>query len=139
MRFVNIQYGIVGKQYGHGRILSHVPAKTSHCSILRRTRIYVFSHRFDVQKPKVFSKEIIPYDGAEVEKMLRALQSEPYHWRIMITLALTSGLRRSELLGLEWKYLDFNTGVLDVLQRCFTESILKELKEYYDYRMQETK
>ncbi|WP_338121934.1 site-specific integrase [Paenibacillus elgii] len=113
-----------------------------------------------MQKPKVISKEIIPYDEAEVEQMLRALQSEPYHWRIMITLALTSGLRRSELLGLEWKHLDFNNGVLDVSQTmihalkgeiivkqpktkksirkvALPSSMLKELKEYYDYRMQE--
>jgi integrase len=69
-----------------------------------------------VQKPKVDSKEIISYDEAEVEQMLRALQREPYHWRVMITLALTSGLRQSELLGLEWKHLDFKSGVLDVSQ-----------------------
>lgn len=47
--------------------------------------------------------------------MLRALQCGPYHWRVKNTLSLTSGLRRSELLGLEGKYLDFNMVLLDRL------------------------
>ncbi|OMC70323.1 hypothetical protein BK125_26890 [Paenibacillus odorifer] len=34
----------------------------------------------------------------------------------MITLALTSRLWRGELLGLEWKRLDFSNGILDVSQ-----------------------
>lgn len=59
---------------------------------------------------------IVPYNETEVEQMLRALQREPYHWRVMVTLALTTGLRRGELLGLEWKHLDFNNGILDVSQ-----------------------
>ncbi|MFE9278705.1 tyrosine-type recombinase/integrase [Paenibacillus glucanolyticus] len=67
-------------------------------------------------KKKSGFKGIIPYDKANVEQMLRALQRELYHWRKVITLALTTGLRRSELLGLEWKHLDFDTGILDVSQ-----------------------
>ncbi|MFC4808790.1 tyrosine-type recombinase/integrase [Paenibacillus sp. GCM10023250] len=136
------------------RILKNILKRAVEWRIIKRNPVS------DVQKPKVDSKEIIPYDEAEVEQMLRALQCEPYHWRIMITLALTTGLRRSELLGLEWKHLDFNTGVLDVSQSmihalkgevivkqpktkksirkvALPNSMLKELKEYYDYRMQE--
>ncbi|WP_431786090.1 tyrosine-type recombinase/integrase [Paenibacillus lactis] len=70
----------------------------------------------DVKKPKVTSKEIIPYDEAEVNLMLKALQKEPFHWKILITLALTTGLRRSEILGLEWKHVDLSTGVIEVRQ-----------------------
>ncbi|MED1618420.1 tyrosine-type recombinase/integrase [Aneurinibacillus migulanus] len=34
----------------------------------------------------------------------------------MVTLALTTGLRRGELLGLEWKHIDLNTGAINVVQ-----------------------
>lgn len=138
----------------HHRILKNILKRAVEWRIIKRNPVS------DVQKPKVHSKEIIPYNEAEVEQMLRALQQEPYHWRVMITLALTSGLRRSELLGLEWKHLDFSTGVLDVSQTmihalkgrvivkqpktkksvrkvALPSSMLKELKEYYAYRMQE--
>lgn len=136
------------------RILKNILKRAVEWRIIKRNPVN------DVQKPKVNSKEIIPYDGAEVEQMLRALQREPYHWRVMITLALTSGLRRSELLGLEWKHLDFISGVLDVSQTmihalkgeiivkkpktkksirkvALPSSMLKELREYYAFRMQE--
>ncbi|MFB5676439.1 tyrosine-type recombinase/integrase [Paenibacillus terreus] len=61
-------------------------------------------------------KEIVPYDEEEIRAMLQVLQKEPYHWRMMITLALTTGMRRSELLGMEWKQIYCKTGVIDVQQ-----------------------
>lgn len=92
--------------------------------------------------------------------MLHALQKEPYHWRMLITVALTTGLRRSELLGLQWKHIDFNTGVIDVRQTmihalkgevivkqpktkksartvALPSYVLEELKEYYSYKIKE--
>ncbi|WP_411350351.1 site-specific integrase [Paenibacillus sp. WLX2291] len=92
--------------------------------------------------------------------MLHALQKEAYHWRVMITLALTTGLRRGELLGLEWHHIDMDTGTIDVSQSVSTTvagiakvktpktknskrkvavpaSVLTELKEYYLYRRKE--
>ncbi|MEX2459713.1 MAG: site-specific integrase [Paenibacillaceae bacterium] len=35
---------------------------------------------------------------------------------MFITLALTTGLRRGELLGLEWKHIDIDNGMIDVCQ-----------------------
>ncbi|WP_415639928.1 tyrosine-type recombinase/integrase [Paenibacillus lupini] len=73
-------------------------------------------------KPKVTSKEIIPYDEHEVGQMLQALQKEPFQWLMLITLALTTGLRRGEILGLEWKHVDLRIGVIEVRQsmvHCF--------------------
>lgn len=140
-------------QYNH-RILKNIFTRAVEWRILKRNPVS------DVQKPKVTSKEIIPYDEAEVAQMLHALQKEPYHWRMLITIALTTGLRRSELLGLEWKHIDFTTGVIDVRQTMIhalkgevivkqpktkksarkvslPSSVLEELKEYYSYRIKE--
>ncbi|WP_375377964.1 tyrosine recombinase XerC [Paenibacillus sp. MZ04-78.2] len=65
----------------------------------------------NIKKPVVKHKEVIPYDENEVQQLLVALQNEPIHWRAMITLALTTGLRRCELLGLEWHHIEWRTGV----------------------------
>ncbi|TBL68192.1 tyrosine-type recombinase/integrase [Paenibacillus thalictri] len=114
----------------------------------------------EVKKPKVTHKEINPYDEEEIKAMLQALQKEPYHWRMMITLALTTGMRRGELLGLEWKHIDWKTGVIDVQQSVSISlkgelivkvpktknskrkialpfSVLGELRDYYAYRVKE--
>lgn len=114
----------------------------------------------NVKKPMVKHKEVIPYDEIEVQEMLRLLQKEPIHWRVMVTLALTTGLRRGELLGLEWHHINWETGVIDVVQSvsvstagiahvkepktknskrkvALPSSMLKEMKEYYLFKMEE--
>jgi integrase len=78
----------------------------------------------------------------------------------MVTLALTTGLRRGELLGLEWKHINWATGVIEVLQSvsmspagiahvkepktkssrrkiALPSSMLEYMKEYYEHRITE--
>ncbi|WP_246565587.1 site-specific integrase [Paenibacillus faecis] len=70
--------------------------------------------------------------------MFEVLQNEPDHWRMMITLALTTGLHRGELLGLEWKHIDLKTGVIDIRQSITAykdgEPIIKEPKTRHSLR-----
>ncbi|AST93049.1 site-specific integrase [Sutcliffiella cohnii] len=73
----------------------------------------------DVKKPKennMVDKEINVYDEDEVEALFKAAQNQPFHWRIFLTLALAAGLRRSELLGLEWSKIDFNNNSINITQ-----------------------
>ncbi len=69
-----------------------------------------------VKKPRVIQKNMEVYDEAEVGELLALLENEAIHWRVMITLALTTGLRRGELLGLDWKNVDLDKGTIDVRQ-----------------------
>jgi integrase len=72
-----------------------------------------------VKKPKILdeeAKEVNVYDEDEVITLLQAVQSEPFHWRIFLSLALIAGLRRSESLGLEWKNINLEEGILDIQQ-----------------------
>ncbi|MBY6276793.1 tyrosine-type recombinase/integrase [Parageobacillus thermoglucosidasius] len=70
-----------------------------------------------VKKPKSKKeavKEVQVYDEKEVEALFRAVQNEPFHWRIFTTLAIAAGLRRGELLGLEWSNVDLENGVIRI-------------------------
>ncbi|TJY42675.1 site-specific integrase [Cohnella pontilimi] len=70
----------------------------------------------DVKKPKVTLKEVNVFSEEEVASVFTALESEPLEWRLLITLALTLGMRRGELLALEWPQVDLENAYLDVKQ-----------------------
>lgn len=69
-----------------------------------------------IDKPKFENKKIEVYTQEEASALLECLEEEPLHWRIIIKLAITAGLRRSELLGLEFKHFDLENRVLHVEQ-----------------------
>jgi integrase len=51
-----------------------------------------------VKRPKAENKAVEVYGEEEAVRLFEALEREPIHWRIMITLALTTGLRRGSCL-----------------------------------------
>jgi integrase len=54
------------------------------------------------------------YEEAEIGALFLALENEPLHLRSLVILAITTGMRRAELLGLEWKYIDLDRGILEI-------------------------
>jgi integrase len=67
-----------------------------------------------VKAPRVPRKQAKAYTEEQTAAMLAALESEPLKYRVMVHLALATGLRRGELMGLEWRDIDFEAGTLDV-------------------------
>ena len=71
--------------------------------------------------PKVEQKEKKIYTVEEVTKFLELLEKEPLKYRVFFNLAVFSGFRRGELLGLEWKDVDFDNCVISVRRTsCYT-------------------
>ena len=54
------------------------------------------------------------YTLDEAQQFIKLLGKEPIKYRTLFTLAVYSGLRKGELLGLEWKDIDFNNCVISV-------------------------
>lgn len=72
-----------------------------------------------IQAPTEYKKrdkELNVYDEIEVKELLKAAQKQLDHWRVFINLALATGMRRGELLGLEWKHVDLDNGFIDIQQ-----------------------
>ena len=67
-----------------------------------------------VKAPKVQNKEAKYLDEKQSAKLISLLEKAPVQNRMMIMLLLYSGLRRGELLGLEWKDLDFGKNLISI-------------------------
>src|SRR5690625_796895 len=74
-----------------------------------------------VQMPKEKqsqNKNLNVYSKEEIELLMEVLRTDPapYHWFILIRLAIATGMRRGELLGLEWRNVNLETGIVKIKQ-----------------------
>jgi integrase len=53
-------------------------------------------------------------DEIQSAHLIELLENEPMQYKIAITLLLYSGMRRGELLGLEWTDLDFENRIVNI-------------------------
>ena len=67
-----------------------------------------------VSTPKIPHEEMGTYTIEEVQQILSLLPTAPIKYRVFITLAIYTGFRRGELLGLEWKDIDFDTNIISI-------------------------
>ena len=72
------------------------------------------AERDRITLPKLDEEQTEIFTEQELDEMLEALEDEPMMFRLLIHLALNTGCRRGELMGLKWSDIDFKTGVLTV-------------------------
>ncbi len=77
--------------------------------------------------PRVVRKEMHPLDEVQVADFLAAIQGHPYEY--LYRIALFTGLREGEILGLTWDCIDFEKGTLLVKQQLRREQ--KKGGQYY--------
>jgi integrase len=65
-----------------------------------------------VDRPKVPKKEIRPLDAEQTKALLKHAEGDRLH--ALYVLAVTTGLRQGELLGLRWEDIDLGSGRLAV-------------------------
>lgn len=141
----NLSSGTV--QYTH-RIIKNIFSRAMEWKLIKS------NPAADIKKIKVKRKEIEVYDEDEVTVLFELLEKEPLKWRIIIMLAITTALRRGELVGLEWKHIDLDKGILEVKQSIshsvngqriisepktakskrkvsLSDNVIEHLKEYY--------
>ena len=64
---------------------------------------------------KVIKPEIKPLEPDEIARMLQEAAKDDYH--NLFTVAMFTGMRQGELLGLSWECVDFTTGVITIKQQ----------------------
>ena len=80
-----------------------------------------------IPKGEVKEKQI--YSQEEMSQFLTAISDEPTKYRAFFYLIAYSGFRRSEMLGLEWKDVDFENNIISVTR---TSNYTSERGTYTD-------
>ena len=91
----------------------HKIVKSSFKTAMKR-RYISYSPAAEAEAPKVPHKEMAVWNREEASAFLKA--SERHDLYIAFLLALTTGMRQSEILGLRWRDVDFQKEVLHVRQ-----------------------
>lgn len=115
-----------------------------------------------VKPPKIHRRKAPTFDEESIAHMLMALSAEPLKYRVVVSLALDSGLRLGELMGLKWTDINFEKAVLNVNKTnqalhgkgiftkapknetsvrtvAISDSIIELLKEYHAWQMEQKK
>ena len=92
----------------HHRVLSAALKQAS------RLKLRPDNPATDVDPPRVKRPEMHVLDQAQTGALLIAAEGSSIH--IPVLLAVTTGMRRGEVLGLRWKDIDLDRGVLSVAQ-----------------------
>lgn len=83
----------------------------------------------NAELPKILPQEAAHLDEEDARKLLSLLHNEPIKYQTMISFDLLSGLRRGELLGLQWRDVDFENHTISVRR---TISYVPEVGIYVD-------
>ena len=94
----------------HHRLISSILAQATRD---RLVPINIADKNF-MKAPKLERKEADFLDDEQVRYMLKFLDNEPIKWKTAIYLLVFSGMRRGELLGLEWSDIDFENHVIHI-------------------------
>lgn len=118
-QFIN-DLALNGKSLKNGRPLSRKTA-VHHLSFISDVFSYAVKMEMltdnpckRVTVPKGEKKEKDIYTLEEVAHLFRLLENAPLKYRTFFTLAIYSGFRRGEMLGLEWKDIDWDNCVISV-------------------------
>ena len=118
-QFIN-DLALNGKSLKNGRPLSRKTA-VHHLSFISDVFSYAVKMEMltdnpckRVTVPKGEKKEKDIYTLEEVAQLFQLLKTAPLKYRTFFTLAIYSGFRRGEMLGLEWKEVDWEHNVISV-------------------------
>ena len=69
-----------------------------------------------VKAPQAKKKQIDCFNEEEVRKLLILLENETIKYKALIYLAIASGAREGEIMGLEWRHIDFRNNAITIKQ-----------------------
>ena len=82
-----------------------------------------------IEFPKADTPEVEAFTMEEVTDILQAAESEPLQIRALVEVALFTGLRRGEIVGLKWEDVDLDKRLLSVKRSIYKPKDQKALEK----------
>ena len=82
-----------------------------------------------IEFPKADTPEVEAFTMEEVTEILQATETEPIHIRTLVEVALFTGLRRGEIVGLKWEDVDLDMQILSVKRSIYKPKNEKALEK----------
>lgn len=92
--------------------------------------VFSYGIRMGIVRDNPCSKVILPklnppkkriYTREEVCRLMQCLENGNLQYRALFTLLIFTGCRREEIMGLEWKDIDLENGIIDICRTsCYT-------------------
>lgn len=103
--------GLSGKTIlHHHRLISSILTQATRDRLVP----YNVADKDYMKAPKIERKEAAFLDDRQVWEVISLLMDEPIKWRTALLLLIYSGMRRGELMGLEWTDIDFQNNTIDI-------------------------
>lgn len=83
-------------------------------SYAKRQKLIAENPMDSIKSPKKEKKPVDAFSKEQAQQFLEALENAEPDFRCMMLLLLTTGLRRGELCGLQWRDFDFEEGTVTV-------------------------
>ena len=105
--------------------------RTAKCVMSQMLEYAIYPHQIitanpmeKIQIPRDAKKGIVQRTVISMDKFAELLEKYPYgsRYHMFIQLAFRTGMRISELLGLEWKNIDLQAGIIHVKQQLLYET-----------------
>lgn len=94
----------------HHRLISAILSQATRDRLIP----YNIADKDYTKAPRVSRKEAIFLEDYETNDVISRLSLEPLKWKTALLLLIYSGMRRGELMGLEWRDIDFQNKVIRV-------------------------
>ena len=118
--FLNLRFSATFEDVDDGKVLSSKTVLHYHrliSSIMHsavRWQVIISNPCDRVDPPKVSKSEIEYLDDVQAIRLLELLKDAPIHYRCAVEVLLFTGMRRGELLGLEWSDIDFENQLVNI-------------------------
>ena len=97
-------------------ILEHHRLISSIFSQAEKEMIITYNPASRASPPKVRKHKADYFQPEEMEDIIEALELAPLKWKTMTYLLIDTGCRRGELMGLQWKHINFDQNTMMIEQ-----------------------